>query len=157
MCVQTLTDSAHGPICCNSSETTLRCRPLYHKPPEPPSALPCIAVHRCPAGKYSEGRFVYEGEFVDDVVSGTGKFCYPSGSYYDGQWLSGQYHGQGKYVWPDGRSYEVTGAGWAGWARGVGGDGGYGALEVVGRWRLGGYGVVGRWVLGAPWATGAGG
>lgn len=125
---------------------------MYRKPLDSSSALPCIAVHPCPAGKYSEGRFVYEGEFVDDVVSGTGKFCYPSGSYYDGQWLSGQYHGQGKYVWPDGRSYEVSRAGWSGWARGVKGDGG---LWGVGGGGALGFGGGGGW--GVPWATGAGG
>ena len=59
-------------------------------------------------GKYVEGRFVYEGEFNEDIVTGSGKFSYPSGAYYDGQWVNGLYNGQGKYCWPDGRSYEVS-------------------------------------------------
>ena len=50
---------------------------------------------------------MYEGEFSDDVVTGLGKFSYPSGAYYDGQWVNGLYNGLGKYCWPDGRSYEV--------------------------------------------------
>ncbi len=58
-------------------------------------------------GKYVEGRFVYEGEFFEDVVTGTGKFSYPSGASYEGQWVNGLYNGQGKYSWPDGRHYEV--------------------------------------------------
>jgi hypothetical protein len=62
------------------------------------------------AGKYTEGRFVYEGEFDEDSVTGRGKFSYPSGSSYEGQWVNGVYSGHGKYSWPDGRSYEVCGS-----------------------------------------------
>ena len=61
----------------------------------------------CSTGKYAEGRFVYEGEFDEDAVTGKGKFSYPSGASYEGQWVNGVYSGHGKYSWPDGRSYEV--------------------------------------------------
>lgn len=70
--------------------------------PLPP---PCT-VTWC-AGKYAEGRFVYEGDFDEDAVTGSGKFSYPSGASYDGQWVGGLYSGKGRYAWPDGRSYEV--------------------------------------------------
>ena len=62
-------------------------------------------------GKYAEGRFVYEGEFDEDAVTGSGKFSYPSGASYEGQWVGGLYSGKGRYAWPDGRSYEVC-TGW---------------------------------------------
>lgn len=74
------------------------------EPPPPPAEPPKRVRHG--RGKYAEGGFKYEGEFVEDVVSGQGKFSYPSGACYEGAWQEGRYHGQGKYSWPDGRSYE---------------------------------------------------
>ena len=91
---------------------------MHYPPIHPPSHAPTnrhslihpvLPVH-C-TGKYAEGRFVYEGEFDEDAVTGSGKFSYPSGASYEGQWVGGLYSGKGRYAWPDGRSYEVC-TGW---------------------------------------------
>ncbi|GAX82932.1 hypothetical protein CEUSTIGMA_g10359.t1 [Chlamydomonas eustigma] len=79
-------------------------KPSKDDPPPPPPEPPKRVRHGI--GKYIEGRFVYDGEFQEDAVSGFGKFSYPSGACYEGQWLNGLYNGNGKYSWPDGRSYE---------------------------------------------------
>jgi len=40
---------------------------------------------------------VYEGEYVDDMKHGMGKFVWPDGRTYDGEWLRGKRHGRGAY------------------------------------------------------------
>jgi hypothetical protein len=60
-------------------------------------------------GTYTEGSYVYEGEFHEDEITGNGKFRYASGAAYEGEWELGKYQGRGKFSWPDGRMYEVSG------------------------------------------------
>jgi hypothetical protein len=37
-----------------------------------------------------------------DCENGFGKFVWRSGAYYEGQWVNGMRHGQGKFVYPSG-------------------------------------------------------
>lgn len=60
-------------------------------------------------GTYAEGedgKYGYEGNWDNDVMSGHGVFKYPSGAVYDGSWVNNEYHGPGKYTWPDGSFYQ---------------------------------------------------
>jgi hypothetical protein len=50
---------------------------------------------------------VYEGEAIDGVPNGRGKFTFAgSGDVYEGQWVNNAQTGKGKYTWGDGESYE---------------------------------------------------
>lgn len=49
---------------------------------------------------------VYEGEMVNGLHHGKGKYTYASGNYYDGEWVNGKYHGHGIYHWSDGYEFE---------------------------------------------------
>ena len=48
---------------------------------------------------------VYEGTFVDGVISGEGKFTYANGDIYEGSFSDGMKNGTGVYTWFDGSSY----------------------------------------------------
>jgi hypothetical protein len=50
-------------------------------------------------------RVVYEGDFVNGVKVGKGKFVYKDGSYYEGEVNHNAPHGYGFLVCPDGRGY----------------------------------------------------
>ena len=39
----------------------------------------------------------YEGEYVNDVKHGQGKYTYPNGDVYIGEWKEGVRHGKGTY------------------------------------------------------------
>jgi hypothetical protein len=78
-------------------------KPKKDDPPLPPTEPPKRVRHG--KGTYTEGKFVYTGDFVEDTITGTGRFSYPSEAKYQGQWVNGAYEGQGTYSWPDGRSY----------------------------------------------------
>jgi hypothetical protein len=41
---------------------------------------------------------VYEGEYVNDVKHGTGKYIWPDGRIYDGEWSQGKRWGKATYV-----------------------------------------------------------
>lgn len=43
----------------------------------------------------------YEGEKVDNMRDGKGKFYYKEGSYYDGAWKNNNMHGFGKLYYPN--------------------------------------------------------
>ena len=47
--------------------------------------------------------YIYEGMFINGLMSGFGRFIYQDQSYYVGQMLDGQFHGQGKFyqAWCD--------------------------------------------------------
>ena len=49
---------------------------------------------------------IYEGQFVDDVYNGFGRFIYSNGNYYIGNWLDGKRSGYGKLVDKSGKVYE---------------------------------------------------
>lgn len=55
---------------------------------------------------YSNGD-VYEGEWKDNVKSGTGVYLFKdSGDQYSGQWKQGKFHGTGAYSYKIGHRYE---------------------------------------------------
>ena len=62
-------------------------------------------IRRHGRGTFSEGAFVYDGEWVEDVMQGSGEFKYASGAVYNGQWQDNKYHGSGTYTWTDGSRY----------------------------------------------------
>lgn len=49
---------------------------------------------------------IYEGQFVDDVYNGFGRFIYSNGNYYIGNWIDGKRSGYGKLVDKNGKIYE---------------------------------------------------
>lgn len=56
-------------------------------------------------GCFRDGEGEYTGQFVDSSNHGQGIYKASDGSIYDGQWDSGEKHGQGTLIWPDGRRY----------------------------------------------------
>ena len=49
---------------------------------------------------------IYEGQFLDDVYNGYGRFIYSNGNYYIGNWVDGKRSGYGKLVDKNGKVYE---------------------------------------------------
>ena len=39
--------------------------------------------------QYNNGN-TYDGDWVDDIIQGSGKFIYSNGDQYDGRWIRGQ-------------------------------------------------------------------
>lgn len=52
---------------------------------------------------YPEG--FYEGELIQGIPNGKGKYTYHDGSYHQGQWLNGKRDGMGRFVILDGQTY----------------------------------------------------
>ncbi|CCW63614.1 unnamed protein product [Phytomonas sp. EM1] len=49
---------------------------------------------------------IYDGQWLDGKMYGTGTLTFPSGCYYKGEFLANHYNGVGKYAWPDGSYYK---------------------------------------------------
>lgn len=49
---------------------------------------------------------VYDGNWSDDAMSGSGTLRMVSGALYSGGFVSSKFHGAGCYVWPDGSYYD---------------------------------------------------
>ncbi|CCW70458.1 unnamed protein product [Phytomonas sp. Hart1] len=49
---------------------------------------------------------IYDGQWLDGKMCGTGTLTFPSGCNYKGDFLVNYYHGVGKYAWPDGSYYK---------------------------------------------------
>ena len=47
----------------------------------------------------------FDGDWVDNKITGHGVYSWPDGRKYEGDWLENNMNGQGNYVWLDGRSY----------------------------------------------------
>jgi len=60
---------------------------------------------------FKEGA-VYEGELVNNVPNGKGKFTFAQGSY-EGDFVDGKWHGKGKFTTADGNVYECS------WVNGI--------------------------------------
>jgi len=48
----------------------------------------------------------YEGNWVDDTMTGQGNYKWSDGSTYEGNFQDGQPSGHGRFTWPDGSAYE---------------------------------------------------
>jgi hypothetical protein len=48
---------------------------------------------------------VYEGDFVNGVFEGNGRYNF-DGGFYEGRWKSGRYHDDGFLLFADGSSYK---------------------------------------------------
>ena len=55
---------------------------------------------------YSATGDVYEGEFANDEITGSGVFKYSNGDLYEGSLLNSQKHGHGKFTYANGNVYE---------------------------------------------------
>ena len=53
---------------------------------------------------YKNGDIKYDGDFVNDVYEGKGKYIFENGKYYIGQWLNGK--ANGKYNYENGEYYK---------------------------------------------------
>ena len=49
---------------------------------------------------------VYEGEFRDNEINGTGVYVWIDKKRYNGEWKNNKMHGQGTLQWPDGKVYK---------------------------------------------------
>ena len=50
----------------------------------------------------------YEGEWVDDMMTGRGFMIWADGRRYDGEWLENRCNGRGVLTYKNGRRYEVN-------------------------------------------------
>jgi hypothetical protein len=48
----------------------------------------------------------YEGQYVDDLKEGYGRYIWWSGNYYEGEWKNDCMEGKGKKVYLNGNYYE---------------------------------------------------
>ena len=48
----------------------------------------------------------YEGDFLDDKITGYGEYIWSNKQKYIGNFIDGMMNGKGKYTWPDGKEYE---------------------------------------------------
>ena len=56
-------------------------------------------------GIFQDGPEVYEGSWVNDSMSGEGKYTFSSGATYAGRFKNGAFEGKGEYTWSDGAVY----------------------------------------------------
>ena len=49
----------------------------------------------------------YEGEYVNDLKEGQGKYTYGNGDVYKGQWKAGKRHGKGAYTYKENGGWYV--------------------------------------------------
>ena len=47
----------------------------------------------------------YEGNFIDDEITGYGKYIWKNKCIYEGDFFEGKLHGRGIYKWPNGMEY----------------------------------------------------
>ena len=55
---------------------------------------------------YKELKDHYEGNFLDNQITGIGKYFWSNGEIYEGNLINGKMNGKGIYIWPDGGKYE---------------------------------------------------
>lgn len=48
----------------------------------------------------------YEGDFLDNNITGKGEYKWENGDTFIGDFVNGKMHGRGLYKWPDGGEYE---------------------------------------------------
>jgi hypothetical protein len=52
------------------------------------------------------GKEIYEGDWIEDQMTGYGVYIYSNGDRYEGQFLNNQHNGLGKYYFTDGSKYD---------------------------------------------------
>jgi len=52
----------------------------------------------------ANGMMVYEGEYVDDLKHGHGRYIWPDGRVYDGEWRKGVRSGKATYTNANGQT-----------------------------------------------------
>lgn len=55
---------------------------------------------------YKNIKDIYEGDFVDNNITGIGKYQWENKDIFEGDFINGKMHGRGKYKWPDGGEYD---------------------------------------------------
>lgn len=53
-----------------------------------------------------DSKYVYEGQWKNDMKSGRGRQLWRDGSYYEGYWLNNMANGYGRLIHTDGDIYE---------------------------------------------------
>jgi len=100
--------------------------------------------------KVADNGAVYEGDFINNNMTGYGKLTWKEGTVYEGDFINGVRTGKGKLKWTDGGHYEGDflnnlrhGKGKHTWASGITYEGDYTDDEITGwgitRWTDGGY------------------
>jgi len=57
-------------------------------------------------GKYIYTNGIYEGNFINGLWVGKGKYIAPNGDTYDGEFVNSKRNGYGVFVWANGKKYE---------------------------------------------------
>uniref|UniRef100_A0A8C5D882 MORN repeat-containing protein 5 n=1 Tax=Gouania willdenowi TaxID=441366 RepID=A0A8C5D882_GOUWI len=55
--------------------------------------------------EYTDDGSKYEGEFVNGLHHGKGRFTWKNGQYYEGSFYKDYRHGDGSYYWPNGHKF----------------------------------------------------
>lgn len=55
---------------------------------------------------YKSIKDTYEGDFIDNNITGKGEYTWENGDVFIGDFVNGKMHGRGLYKWPDGGEYE---------------------------------------------------
>jgi len=55
---------------------------------------------------YKNNKDWYEGEFLNNNITGKGQYFWENGDIFIGDFINGKMHGKGLYKWPDGGQYE---------------------------------------------------
>ncbi|KAL7054735.1 hypothetical protein AAHC03_025749 [Spirometra sp. Aus1] len=53
-------------------------------------------------------KLIYEGDWIDDQMTGECKIWFPGGCYYEGSVYKNRLHGRGMYRWPNGLSLRAV-------------------------------------------------
>jgi len=56
-------------------------------------------------GKFTYNGEEYVGEWLDDQITGKGRYRFASGAVYDGSLLNGRFQGEGRYTFASGAQY----------------------------------------------------
>ena len=54
---------------------------------------------------YKNSNEIYEGNFINNALTGKGVYTWGNGDYYTGDFINGKMHGNGEYIWPEGGKY----------------------------------------------------
>jgi len=54
---------------------------------------------------YKNIKDTFEGNFLDNNITGKGEYCWDNGDIFVGDFVNGKMHGKGTYKWPDGGEY----------------------------------------------------